>query len=685
MDPATFPQADPLLMAALVLAAFGTAAALLLLRSIGPFLNLTWSSRSGNGPADHAPSCLPEEAACRVILDNLPDPVVLRDLRGRIVGANRSYTRLSGGPHPAAAAEPVRVTEEALETCEGGRWISWSETPIEIEGRRHRLLTGREVSESVRVRHRLEEARARAESESEAKSRLLATVSHEFRTPLNGILGMTRLLVETGLNAEQTTYANAVRSSAEAFLTLVEEILDFSQIEAGRIDLADEPFEIAALVQGIVELLAPRAQGKGTNIAAFVATDVPRTVRGDADRLRQVLFNLAGNAVKFTAEGGVGIAVERGAGDLIRIVVEDTGPGIAAERAAIVFEEFETGEHRGSGEAGSGLGLAITRRLVDRMGGRMELDSVVGEGSRFRVELALPAASDEDGPALAKAASSQPERSPGAVLILSGSPYEGPYLARTLREAGIEAVVVTELEQALARMAARSFAVLIADHALPDTDARVAASEAHRHGIARSIVLLSPFERRDVGSPHAAGFDAYLVKPVRPRSLFEQLGPRDLAPVATRPAPAATDAATSRGRAVRILLAEDNEINALLAVKALERLGALVEWARDGREAWERAEAAMAGTDLPYDLILMDVRMPGLDGIEVTRRIRAREAEAGRPRGRIVAVTASHVGAAEAELRQAGFDNVLAKPFTFEDLAAELSSCEAVAPLAQAS
>ena len=612
----------------------------------------------------------------------LPDPVVLRDVSGRILADNAAFVRLlpdNSDPVGSCArpsvvdagpltirADSLREIDEAIDTPAGVRWFAWTETDMPLpDGRTAVLRSGREITDRVTSERALDEARARAEAASEAKSRFLATISHEFRTPLNGILGMASLLVETGLSAEQATYVGAIRSSSEAFVSLIEEVLDFSKIEAGRIDLVAEPFALEPVVQGVVELLAPRAQGKEIEISSFVGRSVPQVVIGDRDRLRQVLVNLAGNAVKFTQSGGVGLSVECD-GDQLLFAVEDTGPGIPPDRLDLIFQEFEQ-EASPSRDSGTGLGLAITRRIVTHMGGHVRVDSTLRRGSRFEVRLTLRAA-ETSGPAAA-----QPVSAAGAsVLILAPPPFQAGFLARMLQEAGAQAICADTPEEALRALARTPVDTLIADCALGEAAIRAVAREARLRGVRRAIVLLSPFERRDLGSPHAAGFDAYLVKPVRAASLLEQVDPAP-APARAGKRGAKPRSALPPSRPVqRVLLAEDNDINALLAMKALEKLGAIVDWAKDGLEALAAAEAALAGERPAYDLILMDVRMPGMDGFAVTRRIREHERVAGLPGSRIVALTASLMRGDDAAGVAAGFDGFLPKPFTFEALAAAI-------------
>ncbi|KQO88623.1 histidine kinase [Methylobacterium sp. Leaf92] len=643
------------------------------------------------------------EERYRVLVEATTEAVVQRDGQGRITFASAGFAALLGmkpleligstlSPQviergaSEQRADGVRVVEERLVPVDGlPRWFSFIEMPVSgsVDGPNW-LRAGQDVTARVEAARVLDEAKSRAEAANVAKSRFLATVSHELRTPLNGILGMADLLLDTRLDPEQRTYVEAFRTSGKALLGLVDGILDFSRIEAGRLDLAAEPFDVAALVEGVVELLAPRAQDKGLEIALDIADDLAALRVGDADRVRQILVNLAGNAIKFTQTGGVGVSLAR-SGEGLVLTVEDTGPGIPEERIPILFEEFEQGDDSASHE-GTGLGLAITRRLVERMNGTIEARSTVGRGSTFRVVLPLPAAEGAMSPETPSPETPSPETpspetpslAPRKVLIVAASPYQAPFLARRLSRSGAAAVVVNSAEAALDALSGVAFDALIADRSLGDAAVRRLAAEAARCGVRCSLILLSPFDRREFGAPNAAGFDSYLIKPVRARSLFDRLleprpaparSPADATaqPGPRQPASAKTAPAKTAAPGRRVLLAEDNPINALLATKALERLGAQVIHARDGLEALAAAEGQG-----PFDLALIDIRMPGLDGLETARRIRAREAETGATPLHLVALTANtgreDVDAASA----AGFDGFLPKPLNLRALPALL-------------
>lgn len=615
------------------------------------------------------------EERYRSLIEAQGDLIVRRE-GARIVYANRAYAVLFGASEadlvgskiqlPQLASRPVQLLEggarsfdECVATYEGERWISWVETAVPgTEGRMLIQRVGRDITARIAGEDALVEARARAEAANEAKSRFLATVSHEFRTPLNGILGMADLLADTGPDAEQATYIEALRTSGEALLALVDDILDFAKVEAGKLELAEESFELVQLVETVAELMAPRAQAKGIELAAHIAPDLPARLIGDRDRLRQILLNLVGNAVKFTETGGVGLSL-RSSGSSLEIAVADTGPGIPADRLDVVFGEFEQLDHGlGTRQGGTGLGLAIVRRIVGLMGGEVRAESRVGEGATFRVLLPLRAA---DAPA-----SRIPFWKREHVVLVSPAPFAARFLAETIRATGAAVSVVATAEAARARLAGdSSITAMLVDHALGDAPAKELAVAAAAAGIRNNLILLSPLERRQFGAPHDAGFSGFLIKPVRTRSLYERLG-AGFSPAMPAPAdrnPARPVARGVPGPNLTVLVAEDNEINALLVTRTLERLGCSPIWARDGREALQRIEASFIGAAAPLALVLLDVRMPVMTGLDCARAVRALERRLGRGAALPLVAVSANVAPADREAAlAAGMDDCLAKP-----------------------
>src|ERR1700716_3531140 len=356
------------------------------------------------------------EQRARSLFESQGDLIVLRDAEGCISFVNDAYCDLALLPRSALIGSTfafnllehglssldsngTRIHDQKIAGPLGPRWIAWREGLIRSDAGRPAEMqcVGRDVTDRTETERALAEARDQADAASRAKSRFLAMASHEIRTPLNGIIGMSGLLLDTQLSPEQATYAKAVKTSGDALLSLIEELLDYSKIEAGKIDLEHRPFALASLVEDITELLAPRAQARKLEISAYVDERLPMEVVGDSARLRQVLLNLAGNAIKFSSTGGVALIVKPGIWpNEISFLVRDTGLGIAPDVQARIFREFEQADDRiARSYGGTGLGLAISDRIVKRMGGRIALESQPGMGSTFEVSIPLAAADGE--------------------------------------------------------------------------------------------------------------------------------------------------------------------------------------------------------------------------------------------------------------------------------------------------
>ena len=637
------------------------------------------------------------EDRARSLFESQSDLIVLRDGEGKITFVNDAYCELARKERgeligsrfqltvieqgeSAIESNGTRIHDQRVETALGARWIAWREALVRFDAGAPAEMrsVGRDVTDRTETERALAEARDQADAANRAKSRFLAMASHEIRTPLNGIIGMSGLLLDTALTPEQMTYAKAVKTSGDALLALIEELLDYSKIEAGKIDLESRPFALAGLIEDITELLATRAQARKLEIAAYVDDRLPAQVIGDAARLRQVLLNLAGNAIKFTATGGVALIVEPGIWpNEISFIVRDTGIGIAPEAQVRIFREFEQADDRiARSYGGTGLGLSISERIVKRMGGRITLQSELGKGSTFEVSIPLAASNDAPQPFAA------PDLGGRSVMLVTPQSIEASLVSRRLERWGGQTCVVSDPDAARALLPERSWHALLLDHALGIDQVEALASAA-RPFVTQRIVMFTPASRQELQFSAASSLTGYLVKPLRAASLAARLaGPPEVsAPGLIGEAPTETDEIIPAApRGLSVLVAEDNEINALLMRSLLTRLGHQAVITTNGEEALESWLAAKSAGS-PYDLVLMDIQMPGLDGIEATKRIRGHEAAQSARRTPILALTANTLVEDRHACFEAGMDDFLVKPLDREKLAEALAGLGASPPI----
>ncbi len=553
-----------------------------------------------------------------------------------------------------AIARPLEETRAYLDRIAEGDFRQ----PIPIDGRDEISQVMRRLAVMQARLEALIDARAAAEQVARLKAEFLAVMSHEIRTPLNGVVGMTDLLLTTALDHEQQGYAKTIKASADALLALIDDILDYSKLEAGGIEFERTPIDLRSLLEAVVDIVAPRLRGKPVTLASHWAPELPPVVQGDAHRIRQILLNLLGNAVKFTARGSIELfarPLEREGEKFIEFAVRDTGIGIAPEAQERLFKPFSQADATTTRKfGGTGLGLAISKRLASGMGGDLICESTPGQGSTFRLTLPLRVASAD---ALAQAGNA-PER-------------------ETLAGKRIQLICIDAVQERVWRQILAAWRIDLAGtppdlRLLCETEGMDLSSEIRRWQDGTPLVIALSSAAREKRLALAAQGLTLIEPPLKPSQVHDAL----VAALSGQRAAQLSAAATPKSVAVQpptglsILLVEDNAVNQRVAAAMLEKLGHQVKIAANGREAVEACASE------PFDLVLMDCQMPEMDGFAATRAIREREAQTGSHLP-IIAMTANALEGDREKCLAAGMDDYLSKPITRERLEKTLARWQA--------